>query len=188
MIQDMKKLISLLVLGIFLSACSPFAAKLSYTPTPTNTPIRAVLIATFTPPPISTDVPTFEPNSTATGMDLSTPTMEESPTPVVTETSTPYALITSMSIDVEFTFTSCSKTLVTFNGAITSNNETDVEYKWQLAGASGGAGTLRKTNISTAGTITVHSVSYTLSCGNYTISLQIIYPNQVTEKKRFSIP
>ena len=184
----MKKLISLLALGIFLSACSPFAAKLSHTATPTSTPIRAVLIATFTPPPISTDVPTFEPNSTATVMDLSTPTMEKSPTRVVTVTSTPAALIISMSIDVEFTFTSCSKTLVTFNGTITSNNETDVEYKWQLAGASGGAGTLRKTNISTAGTITVHSVNAKLSCGNYTISLQIFYPNQVTEKKSFSIP
>jgi hypothetical protein len=184
----MKKLISLLALGIFLSACSPFAAKRLSTPTPTNTPIRAVLIATFTPPPIPTDVPTFEPNSTVTGMDLSTPTMEESPTRAVTETSTPAALIISMSIDVEFTFTSCSKNLVTFNGAITSNNETDVEYKWQLAGTSGGAGMIRKTNISTAGTITVHSVNNKLGCGNYTISLQIIYPNPVTEKKSFSIP
>ncbi len=186
-------IITLMALAIFISGCSPFSAEPAHTPTPIDTPIQAVLIATFPPTLPSTDVPTeiptLEPNSTASPMDSLTATMEETLTPVATGNSYTSALITNVSLSVTKGSTPCaSGTPVTFTSSITSNNQTKLQYKWLLSGAGSNAGQIRTTDmLSTAGTITL-TVTYKLKCGSYSIGFQVVYPNFVTAKKKFTLP
>jgi len=115
--------------------------------------------------------------------------MEETLTPVATGNNSTSALITNILISVTKSFTSCARTTpVSVTSYITSNNQTELQYKWLLSGTQSQTGGVRKTDmLSTAGTITL-TVSYNLKCGTYSVAFQVIYPNFVTGKKSFSIP
>jgi hypothetical protein len=191
----MKKLICLLGLGILLSGCSLLQSSPASTPTPVDTPTSGLLIATFTPistePILSTQIPTLEPITTATPIDLATATVEQTETPEIIYTSAPPTLITDLSVGVSFKFKSCaSPTTVTFSGEITIDpaNFTEVDYRWVISGTISHIGTIIRTNISAATTFTIHPYTYKLGCGSYTIGLQVLSPNLVTDKKSFTIP
>ena len=191
----MKKLIGLFALGIFILGCSLLPSS-SATPVPTNTPTRGLLIATFTPissePILPTQIPTLGPITTATPIYLATATVEQTATPEIVYTSAPPTLITALSVDVSFKKPKLcpSLTTVTFSGEITIGpaNFTEVDYRWVLSGATSHIGTINRTNISAATTFTIHPYTYKLGCGSYTISLQVLSPNLVTDKKSFTIP
>jgi hypothetical protein len=203
----MKKLICLLVLGILLSGCSLLPFSPASTPTPADTPTSGLLIATFTPlgplQVLPSQIPTLEPITTETPMDLSTAAPEDTQTPEDTETpedtqtpeyiptSVPPTLITSVSVDVSFHANKCTTTTpVTFSGTITLDqaNFTEVDYRWVISGTISHIGTINRTNISSARTFDIHPSTYQLGCGSYTVGLQILAPNVVTDKKSFTIP
>ncbi|MGA7193414.1 MAG: hypothetical protein WBW94_07250 [Anaerolineales bacterium] len=194
--------IKILLLTIFISACSLFSAKLVPTPTSNDTPTQSALptptptlvfklisteIPTLIPTLVPTLVPTFEPITTTSPMDALTATMEDTSIPEGIDTSASSSII-GLSIGIDIGSTSGTGTTVSFKGMIEASNETDVEYKWLLFGTESHASSVRKTNIATAGTITIRDFTYKLKSGSYTVGLQIIYPNPVTEKKNFTIP
>ena len=188
-------------LGILLSGCSLLPSNPAYTPTPADTPTRGLLIATFTPigplEVLPTQIPTLQPYATETPLDNSTAIPEDTQTPEDTETpgyiptSLPITQITSLSVGESFHFKNCtSPTTVTFTGEITIDpaNFTEVDYRWVISGTISHIGTINRTNISTATTFTIHPYTYQLGCGSYTIGLQVLAPNLVTDKKNFTIP
>ena len=197
----MKKipLITLVMLAMLVSACAPFVDESTATPSPIYTVVQPRLIETFTPLPTSTEIPawtptaaenlTLEPNLTTIPIDTLTPIVEETLTPVAVSNNYTSALITNLSMIVTKGSTPCaSGTPVSVTSYITSNNQTELQYKWLLSGTQSQSGAVRKTDmLSTAGTITL-SMNYKLKCGKYSVYFQVIYPNSVTEKKNFSIP
>jgi hypothetical protein len=190
----MKKIISLIVLGIFILGCSLLPSSPA-TPEPTNTPTRGLLIATFTSTSseliLPTQIPTLEPITTATPIDLATATVEQTETPEIVYTSAPPTLITGLSVGVSFHSQPCTAlTTVTFTGDITIGpaNFTEVEYRWVISGTTSHIGTINRTNISAATTFSIHPSTYKLGCGSYTVGLQVLSPNLVTDKKSFTIP
>ncbi|HEY9152821.1 MAG TPA: hypothetical protein VIN60_08045 [Anaerolineales bacterium] len=191
------RMLTLLALTILISACSPWMEE--FAPTSAPTPIDTVVEPdSFSPTPtlnftvIATEIPTLiptpKPMATAVPINTATATMQNTLTPDGIETSA-YAQITALSVEVSTSFTSCASTnSVSFTGTVTSSNETDIQYKWLLSGTTSYASAVRYANISTAGTMTIRGITLKLKCGNYTVGLQIIYPNPVTEKRHFSIP
>jgi len=143
--------------------------------------------------PQDTQVPedTFTPEDTSIPQDTQIPedTIAPEATSIPQSTETyPAALIVSLDISINFPPPTCPATVpVTFNGSITTNNETDINYKWLLSGDASNTGTIVRTHITTAGTKDV-KISYKLKCGKYMIYLQVIYPNFVTDKIGFTIP
>jgi hypothetical protein len=200
----MKKLIMVLILGILILSCSSLPFNFGNTPTPTVTPFRGMLIETFTPTSnateIPTEVPTFEPDTTGTIVDTAipedtivpedTPVPQDTSIPETTDTPVPPPLIQDASVSVSFNPTTCPSIVpVTFSGTITIDpaNFTDVTYRWYLSGPTSHLWGVMKDNISMESTFNAHSVTYNLGCGNYTIALQILSPNAVTSKTKFTI-
>jgi hypothetical protein len=191
----MKRLLVLFVLGIFILGCSLLPSNPA-TPAPTNTATRGLLIATFTStsaePILPTQIPTLEPITTATPIYLATATVEQTETPEIVYTSAPPTLITALSVGVSFKKPKVcpSLTTVTFTGDITIGpaNFTEVEYRWVISGDASHIGTINRTNISAATTFSIHPSTYKLGCGSYTVGLQVLSPNLVTDKKSFTIP
>ena len=199
----MKKilLITLVMLAVLVSACAPFVDESTATPSPIYTVVQPRLIETFTPLPTSTEIltetpmeaitedSTLEPGATTAPIDTLTPIVEETLTPVAVSNNYTSALITNVSMIVTKGSAPCaSGTPVSVTSYITSNNQTELQYKWLLSGTQSQTGAVRKTDmLSTAGTITL-SMNYKLKCGKYSIYFQVIYPNFVTGKKNFSIP
>ncbi len=77
---------------------------------------------------------------------------------------------------------------VEFSGSITTNGDTKVKYQWEVGGDV--------SHITSPETLTFNSAdtkdisgpgSLSLDCGNYTISLHVLTPNDVSATKKFKL-
>lgn len=100
----------------------------------------------------------------------------------------PTASVTDASADATVTFTACGgNNDAKFSGSLTSNGPTTVTYHWQVSGDAQYTtpdGTLKFTE---SGTQKVAPETYSADCGNYTVSLLVTDPNEISAEKAFKI-
>ena len=183
-------LITLMAFATLIEACAPSSNPVNVT-APANTPTQGTT-ETQTPAPTFTLTPAIAPSPTATEVAPSlTPTLSiPTPASAPSSSASSWQPVIGLSVGRSVTFISCAGTNpVTFNGTITTNDSTIVEYDWLLRGAAYYNSPPQKANIKTPGTKTVTALTpYNANCGNYTVSLHIIYPNYMIATKHFSIP
>lgn len=189
--------IILLILAALLQACAPpFVASPTSVLTPT-TPVQVGTAPfTVTSPSALTLAPTLTASPTLAAPSSIPETASPTPTAVLPTVTLPPILpvaslvVIGLSVGQTVTFSSCAGTNpVLFTGTITVNSATLVKYDWLLRGHAYYNSPPQQANFQTIGTKKVKSLTtYNASCGKYTLSLHIIYPDNLLTTKYFSIP
>lgn len=192
------RLITLSVLAAVLPSCAPpFVASPTTAFTPTTAPVQLESATlTVTPPAASTLTPTLTASPTLAAPSPIPETASPTPTAALPTVTLPPILpaasqiVTGLSVGQTVAFSSCSGTNpVVFNGTITISESSIVKYDWLLRGHAYYNSPPQQANFQTLGTKKVKSLTaYNASCGKYSVSLHIIYPNYMIATKYFSIP
>jgi SH3-like domain-containing protein len=104
--------------------------------------------------------------------------------------SPPAAIVTdvTVAVSVPSTVHCVGPNAVEFSGSITTNGETKVKFRWEITGDS--------ENTTSAQTITFNKAAtkdapdpgaYKVDCGNYTVTLHVLSPNDVSASKKFKV-
>lgn len=102
----------------------------------------------------------------------------------------PTASVTGVSVDAKVTSTVyCGgPNPVDFSGTITTNGPAKVKYQWEVGGDASNTTPPDTMNFTGADTKNVSGPgAYSTDCGNYTITLHVLDPNDKSAKKNFKI-
>lgn len=102
----------------------------------------------------------------------------------------PAAIVTKVTVDASVgspVFCGGPNT-VDFSGTITTNGPAKVEYQWEIRGDANNTTSPETLNFKSADKKDVPGPgAYTADCGNYSITLHILNPNDTSAKKNFKI-
>ena len=102
----------------------------------------------------------------------------------------PAPIVSNVTVDVDVPSTVyCgSPNPVTFSGTITTTGAVKVKYQWEITGDKTNTTSPETLNFSVAGTKDVPDPgAYSVDCGNYRITLQILSPNDTAASKKFKV-
>ncbi len=100
----------------------------------------------------------------------------------------PVASVTNVEADAVVAFTACgSSNLVTFNGSITANGPAMVTYHWEVSGDVQDTIADATVEFTQAGTQKVTTDAFSADCGDYTLTLRVTDPNEISAEKSFKI-
>ena len=75
-----------------------------------------------------------------------------------------------------------------FSGSITTNGATKVKYQWEVRGDKSNTTSPETLNFNAADTKDVSGPgAYSVDCGNYSITLHVLSPNDVSGTKKFKV-
>ncbi len=99
------------------------------------------------------------------------------------------AIVTSLTVSASVSFSMCGgPNPVTFSGTITTNGATKVSFQWEIRGAKSNTTSPQTINFNGAGTKNAPNPgTYSADCGNYSISLHVLSPNDISAKQNFKI-
>jgi hypothetical protein len=102
----------------------------------------------------------------------------------------PAAIVTDVSVDVSIPSTVyCGgPNALDFSGSITTNGTTKVSYRWEIRGDKSNTTSPETLNFKSGGTKDVSGPgAYSVDCGNYSITLHVLSPNDVSATKKFKV-
>ena len=100
----------------------------------------------------------------------------------------PVAGVTEVAVDAVVTFTSCGvPNQVTFKGDITANGPTIVTYHWEVSGDKQEIMPEETIEFTAAGTQKPKTDVFSADCGNYSVSLRVTDPTEISTEKIFKI-
>lgn len=100
----------------------------------------------------------------------------------------PVAGVTEVTVDAVVTFTACGvPNQVTFKGAITANGPTTVTYHWEVSGDKQVIMPDETIEFTEAGTQKPKTDAFSADCGNYSVSLRVTDPTEISKEKMFKI-
>ncbi len=102
----------------------------------------------------------------------------------------PPAIVTKVTVDVDIpdSIFCGGPNPVSFSGTITTNGDAKVKYQWEITGDSTNTTSPETLNFSDADTKDVPDPgAYKVDCGNYTIKLHVLSPNNISASKKFKI-
>jgi hypothetical protein len=77
---------------------------------------------------------------------------------------------------------------IMFSGQITTNGPTKVQFEWEITGDKHNTTALQTINFKNAGTKDAPDPgAYSADCGNYTITLHVLSPNDISGSKNFKV-
>ncbi len=101
----------------------------------------------------------------------------------------PSVVVTNVTVNANVSFSMCGgPNVVQFSGKITTNGATKVKYQWEIRGDKNN--TTPPQTITFNGAATKNAPSpgaYTADCGNYSIRLHVLSPNDIAAKQNFKI-
>jgi len=75
-----------------------------------------------------------------------------------------------------------------FSGHITTNGPTKVQFEWEITGDKHNTTPLETINFKSSGTKDAPDPgAYSADCGNYTITLHVLSPNDISASKKFKV-
>lgn len=102
----------------------------------------------------------------------------------------PAAIVTNVTVDVSVpsTIYCGGPNPLEFSGSITTNGAAKVKFQWEVGGDKSNTTTPQTLNFNKAGTKDAPSPgAYNVDCGNYTITLHVLSPNDMSAKKKFKV-
>jgi uncharacterized protein YgiM (DUF1202 family) len=102
----------------------------------------------------------------------------------------PSAVVTSVTVDASVnTPVFCGgPNAVMFNGTITTNGPTKVQFQWEIRGDKSNTTSPQTINFKSAGTKSAPDPgAYSTDCGHYSITLHVLSPNDISATKKFSV-
>jgi hypothetical protein len=102
----------------------------------------------------------------------------------------PAAIVTKLTSGVTLptTITCGGPNPVSFKGTLTTNGPTTVKYQWEVTGDKTNTTSPETITFSDAGTQNVPDPgAYNVDCGQYTLTLHVLSPNDTTAGKNFKI-
>lgn len=102
----------------------------------------------------------------------------------------PAAIVTQVSVDVSIASTVyCGgPNPLEFSGSISTNGEATVKYQWEIGGDRTNTTSPETLNFNAADTKDVSGPgSLSVDCGNYTITLHVLSPNDISATKKFKV-
>lgn len=103
-------------------------------------------------------------------------------------TEPPIASVTTLTVDALFIFSGCGvSNPVTFVGSIKTNGSATVTYYWEVDGDT--HSTTPEETIEYSGSVTqeITTEFFSADCGDYSVSLMVTSPNDISTNKAFSI-
>ena len=102
----------------------------------------------------------------------------------------PQASVIKVTVKAEVAFVGCGgPNVVEFSGTITTNGPTDVSYQWEIRGDKSNTTSPETLKFKSADTKNAADPgAYKVDCGNYSITLHVLSPNDKSAKKGFSAP
>lgn len=101
----------------------------------------------------------------------------------------PQASVTKVTVSADVAFTACAgPNAVDFSGKITTNGPTTVTFRWEVRGDTEHTTAPETLDFAAADTKDVTPGADSLDCGNYSITLHVLSPNDEQAKKNFTIP
>ncbi len=77
---------------------------------------------------------------------------------------------------------------LSFSGTISTNGATTVQYQWEITGSQTNTTTPQSLVFTGAGTQNVPNPgAYNVDCGNYTVTLHVVSPNDLSASKTFTV-
>jgi hypothetical protein len=105
-------------------------------------------------------------------------------------TAPPAAIVTSVTAkaDVASPVYCGGPNTIMFSGKITTNGPTKVQFEWEITGDKHNTTPVETVNFKSSGTKDAPDPgAYTADCGNYTITLHVLSPNDISASKDFSV-
>lgn len=102
----------------------------------------------------------------------------------------PAAIVTKVTVGVSIpsTVVCHGPNPLEFSGAITTNGATKVSYQWEVGGDTSHATSPESLNFNAAGTKDVSGPgALSVDCGNYSITLHVLKPNDISATKKFKV-
>ena len=101
----------------------------------------------------------------------------------------PTAVVTGVTVGSEVTFIACGEpSVIQFGGSITANGPATVSYQWEIRGDKENTTDPENLVFDEAGTQQVPEPgAYTADCGNYSIRLRVLSPNQASAVEEFAV-
>ncbi|HEY9151392.1 MAG TPA: SH3 domain-containing protein [Anaerolineales bacterium] len=101
----------------------------------------------------------------------------------------PTAIVTNVTVGASVSFSMCGgPNPVTFSGTITTNGAAKVSFQWEIRGAKSNTTSPETITFKTAETKNAPNPgTYSADCGNYSISLHVLSPNDISAKQNFKI-
>jgi len=101
----------------------------------------------------------------------------------------PIASVTRVTVHADPSFTACGgPNAIIFSGTITTNGPATVTYRWEVRGDKENTTSAEAIEFSEAGVRDVPDPgAYTADCGNYSITLHVIAPNDQSAEDDFSV-
>ncbi len=102
----------------------------------------------------------------------------------------PAAIVTKVTVDASVAspvYCGGPNTIM-FSGMITTNGPTKVEYQWEIRGDKSNTTAPETINFKSANTKDAPDPgAYTADCGNYSITLHVLSPNDMSAKQNFKV-
>jgi len=102
----------------------------------------------------------------------------------------PAAIVTKVTVDASIpsSIMCGGPNPVDFSGNITTNGPATVKFQWEITGDKSNTTSPQTLDFTAAGTVSAPDPgAYNVDCGNYTITLHILSPNDISAKKNFKI-
>ena len=100
----------------------------------------------------------------------------------------PLALVTEVTAEAVVTFTACGNPNdVSFKGTITTNGPAMVTYRWEVSGDKQEVMPEETIEFTEAGTQKLTKDVFSADCGNYSVSLRVTDPTEISAEKTFKI-
>jgi len=100
----------------------------------------------------------------------------------------PEAQVTNVTADITLNFTACgSFNDVMLNGSVKTNGPLTLTYHWEISGETQETFAEKTIEISETGTQKLDTETFTADCGDYTATLLVTSPNEVSAEKEFKI-
>jgi acyl-coenzyme A thioesterase PaaI-like protein len=106
--------------------------------------------------------------------------------PIVGE---PNAVVTGVTVEANVSFIACGEpNVIEFAGSITANGPTTVSYQWEVRGDKENTTDPETLVFEESTTLAAPDPgAYKADCGEYSIRLRVLSPNQVSAAQEFSV-
>lgn len=101
----------------------------------------------------------------------------------------PEASVSEVSVEAAMvSFTACgAANPVTLNGSIKANGPATIRYRWEISGAVQETTAEETIQFSKAGIQNVITDAVSADCGEYTVSLRVVEPNEISAQRTFIV-
>ncbi len=98
-------------------------------------------------------------------------------------------IVTNVTVSASVSFSMCGgPNPVTFSGTITTNGAAKVSFQWEIRGDKSNTTSPQTITFKMAGTKnSPYPGTYSADCGHYSISLNVLSPNDISAKENFKI-